>query len=125
MAAFNSADRRVGVKTEVKPEEDNDSEEPLTKRFRKINLDDNVQANESVDIGLHRRIVAIEATLEGMQQLRKEKCHHDTCPRWAACGYKHCCLPCSHSNGSRHSKRCPLHHWIPNVGDKRKFDVSW
>ena len=125
MAVFNPADRRVGVKTEVKPEADNDSEEPLTKRFRKINLDDNVQANESVDTGLDRRIVAIEASLEGIQQLRKEKCHHDTCPRWAACGYKHCCLPCSRSNGSRHSKRCPLHHWIPNVGDKRKFDASW
>ena len=124
MAVFNPADRRVGVKTEVKPEADNDSEEPFTKRFRKINLDDNVQANESVDMGLHRRIVAIEASLEGMQQLRKEKCHHVPCKRWAACGYKYCCLPCSHSNGSRHSKRCPLHHWIPDVRDKRKFDVS-
>ena len=116
MAVFNSADRRVGVKTEVKPEADNDSEEPLTKRFRKINLDDNVQANESVDIGLHRRIVAIEASLEGIQQLRKEKCHRNTCQRWAACGYLHCCLPRSVSNGSRHSKRCPLQHWIPEVG---------
>ena len=124
MAVFNSADRRVGVKTEVKAEADNDSEEPLTKRFRKINLDDNVQANESVDTGLHRRIVAIEASLEGIQQLRKEKCHRNTCQRWAACGYLHCCLPCAVTNGSRHSKRCPLQHWIPKVGDKRKFDAS-
>ena len=116
MAVFISADRRVGVKTEVKPEADNDSQEPLVKRFKQININDNGQANESVDIELHRRIVAIEASLEGIQQLRKEKCHCSTCQRWAARGYLHCCRPCADKNGARHSIRCPSQHWIPEVG---------
>ena len=116
MAAFNSADRRVGVKTEVKPEADNDSQEPLVKRFKQININDDDQANQSFDIELRHRIVAIEASLEGIQQLRKEKCHRNTCQRWAACGYLHCCLPCSVSNGSRHNRKCPSQHWISEVG---------
>ena len=124
MAAFNPDDRRGIAKTEAKTEADNDSSEPLAKRFKQIDINDDDQANHFFDMKLHRRIVAIEASLEGIQQLRKEKCHRNTCQRWAACGYKHCCLPCSRSNGSRHSKRCPLQHWIPKVGDKRKFDAS-
>ena len=115
MAAFNPDDRRGVAKTEAKTEADNDSSEPLTKRFKRININDDDQANHSFDIELHRRIVAIEASLEGIQQLRKEKCHCNTCQRWAARGYLHCCRPCADKNGVRHSIRCPSQHWIPEV----------
>ena len=116
MAAFNPDDRRGVAKTEAKTEADNDSSEPLTKRFKRININDDDQANHSFDIELHRRIVAIEASLEGIQQLRKEMCHCNICQRWAARGYLHCCRPCADKNGVRHNNRCPSQHWIPEVG---------
>ena len=86
MAVFSPPDRRVGVKTEAKTEADNDSSEPFTKRFKRININDDDQASHFFVMKLHRRIVAIEASLEGIQQLRKEKCHRNTCQRWAAHG---------------------------------------
>ena len=116
MAAFNPDDRRGVAKTEAKTEADNDSSEPLAKRFKQIDINDDDQANHIFHMKFHCRIVAIEASLEGIQQLRKEKCHCNTCQRWAARGYLHCCRPCAFTNGVRHSIRCPSQHWIPEVG---------
>ena len=69
MAAFNSDDRRGVAKTEVKREIDNDSTEPLAKRFKQIHKNDPDQANHVFLTKLHRRIVAIEASLEAIRHL--------------------------------------------------------
>ena len=69
MAASNSDDRRGVAKTEVKRKIDNDSTKPLAKRFKQIHKKGPDQANHVFLMKLHRRIVAIEASLEAIRKL--------------------------------------------------------
>ena len=69
MAASNSDDRRGVAKTEVKRKIDNDSTKPLAKRFKQIHKKGPDQANHVFLMKLHRRIVAIEASLEAIRQM--------------------------------------------------------
>ena len=69
MAAFNSDDRRGVAKTEVKRKIDNDSTKPFAKRFKQIHKKGPDQANRVFLMKLHRRIVAIEASLEAIRKL--------------------------------------------------------
>ena len=87
--------------------------EPFAKRMR-LGAEEDDGGEAMAIMQLHRRVVAIEASLGG--QLRSQQCLSEGCQRWAAPGYETCCRFCSNDTPGHHSRRCPPTRFVDEIG---------